>query len=103
MGFNKIKNFFNQELQINCERLQGQILRVNNKNILVLNCYFPVDDGTNNTDDLEYVINIIDIILNVNEHNCILVMGDFNWNPSRNSPHSTMMRNWTESWNLVSG
>ena len=85
-------------------RLQAQILNFSNSRLLWLNSYLPTDPqhGEVNNDELLEVLAEVENIMDSAAYDDILWQGDLNWDMSRSSEFSNIMRRFMEKVGLVS-
>ena len=95
----KVKN-------IKCDnyRVQAQVLELPRTNLLWINVYFPTDGRNLNADTTELVevTKALDNILDNTEFDDIVMGGDLNWDNSRDSGHSILMREFLHRTGLKS-
>ena len=84
-------------------RLQAQILNFSNSRLLWMNAYFPNDPQNGNLDDSELieVLSEAEAIMDKVEFDDILWQGDFNWDLSRNTEFSRIMKRFMDRIGLV--
>ena len=69
-----------------------------------INVYFPTDSQTEDFDDSELmeVFKAVTRVFEKTDCTDIVLNGDLNWDPSRNTGFSVSVKNFLESLNLVS-
>ena len=85
-------------------RIQAQILNFSSTRLLWLNSYFPTDPQCKNFDDSELleVLAEIECIMDKAQFDDVLWQGDLNWDMSRTSEFSVIMRRFLDRIGLVS-
>ena len=85
-------------------RLQAKVIEFPATNLLWLNVYFPTDPLTVNFDETELmeVLGDIEKIMDNEEFDDIIIGGDLNWDNSRQSGFSILMRDFTQRVGLQS-
>ena len=85
-------------------RLQAQILNFSNTRLLWINSYFPTDSQNVVFDETELseVLAEVEKIMDTTVYDDILWQGDLNWDMSRNSGFSVMLKRFFSRLGLVS-
>ena len=85
-------------------RLQAQILEFPNISLLWINTYFPTDPQTMNleNDELQHLLRDIRNIIENEEFDHVMISGDINWDPKRNTGFSNEIREFLANMGLVS-
>ena len=91
-------------ISTNSFRIQSQILNFSTCRIMWINAYLPTDPQTVNFDDAELVEVLCEIESIIEKSGCtdVILNGDLNWDPSRNTGFSTTVRNFVENLGLTS-
>ena len=84
-------------------RVQAIVITVQNKRILIINSYFPVDKRTINLDDNDALetLEAINSTIDDNEFDTLVWTGDINADFSRNSGHVRAVDNYVSENNLI--
>ena len=84
-------------------RVQAIVITVQNKRILIINSYFPVDKRTINLDDNDALetLEAINSTIDDNEFDTLVWTGDINADFSRNSGHVRAVDNYVSENNLL--
>ena len=89
-------------IKTNSFRLQAQTLEFPNVRILWINVYLPTDPQTqdNNTEELLSVLREIENVMDIANFDDCIVQGDLNWDTTRNSAFSTVMKGFCQRLGL---
>ena len=92
--------------RINCDnpRIQAQILKFANINLLWINTYFPTDPQHEHFDDTELrsVLKHIEEIMEEQDFDHILLNGDINWHRERNNSFCKIIEEFVEKTGILS-
>ena len=85
-------------------RIQSQILNFPTCRIMWINAYLPTDPQTVNFDDSELIEVLCEITSIIEKSGCtdVILNGDLNWDPSRNTGFSNTVRQFVENLGLAS-
>ena len=85
-------------------RIQSQILNFPTFRIMWMNAYLPTEPHTVNFDDSELMEVLCEITNIIEKSGCtdVILNGDLNWDPSRNTGFSNTVRHFVENLGLVS-
>ena len=88
----------------NGSRIQAQVLNFSQTRLLWLNVYFPCDPRPAALDEAELVkvLSEIEAVLDSADYDDVLICGDINWDMSRQSEFSIMVRRFFDRLNLHS-
>ena len=98
-------------LDISCEqltsqnrRVQAQLIKFSNVTLLYINTYFPTDPQTPalNDNELSDVLIELERIMDTAQFDHVLLNGDINYDPSRQSAFARAVREWLQRVNLYS-
>ena len=89
---------FTKILKCDSWRIQPILLSMNNVKYLIINTYFPTDSKGENDDchELEYCLNEIKAIININDFDNLYLVGDQNCEFSRSSRHVKLIKEFVE-------
>ena len=84
-------------------RVQAVTVSVSSSSILLVNSYFPTDPKTNdfNDDDLRETLQVISNVIEKNEVNSVLFLGDINCDFRRNTRFVQTIKSYLEEYNLI--
>ena len=88
----------------NSKRIQAQVLNFPSSRLLWINAYLPTDPRTIVFDETELlaVLGDIEAVLDNTHYDDVLISGDMNWDMSRQSGFSVIMRRFLDRLNLQS-
>ena len=96
---------FTKDISPSNSRIQAIVLNTENKNLMIINVYFPNDPKTveyNNDPDLEDVFADIENLIDTHHCNDVIITGDLNIDFERMNGHSKRLENFLASKNLES-
>ena len=90
---------FVQIIKCDSWRIQPIMLEINQVRYLIINTYFPTDSRGENDDcqELECCLNQIKAIINMYDFDKLYVIGDQNFEISRNSRHVTLIKEFVDN------
>ena len=85
-------------------RIQAVTISLPSSTILLINSYFPTDPKTNNfnDDDLQETLQVITNVIDKNEFNSVLLLGDINCDFVRNTRFVQTVQSYLREYNLSS-
>ena len=87
----------------NSHRVHGIKLNLPQASYLFINCYFPVDKRNADNDELLLVLQDIRYMLGLCDELCnVFIIGDLNFDPSRNTDFVNLVKNFLVEFNFVS-
>ena len=100
----KAMNMKKEKISSQSWRIQAQVLHIEAYKLIWLNCYFPTDPQTIQYDDSELleVLDEIESILDNNDFDDCIIGGDLNFDNSRRSGFTTVVRDFLSRLGLYS-
>ena len=92
-----------QSILVTSKRLCAVTLDFDNDNLILINVYMPIDDGsTHSFEEMGDILSEIESIAKLYSDRQILVCGDFNVDFSRNSVNLNLLKNFMKAESLAS-